>query len=127
MFFYVHLLQPVVVHQHVDYILKELRLFGAEKSTADLINYMPQLWDSIIVLLGIIPAQGNLDTIIGPRQSLVVHNLNERSVKNTQLQYIKYCVLQLVNFEWCSRQYVQSILCILCIIILRLLTHANSV
>lgn len=50
-----------MVHQHVDYVLKEPRLLGAEESTADLINHLPQLWDSLVVFLGVISAQGIVD------------------------------------------------------------------
>lgn len=46
---------PVVVHEHVDNVLEEVRLFGGEESAAELLDDLPKLRNPIIVLLGIVP------------------------------------------------------------------------
>lgn len=45
-----------MVHEHVDDVLEQVRLFGGEEATAQLLNDLPKLRNSVIVLLGIVPA-----------------------------------------------------------------------
>lgn len=45
---------PVVVHEHVDNVLEQVWLFGGEETTAQLLNDVPKLRNSVIVLLGVV-------------------------------------------------------------------------
>lgn len=47
---------PVVVHEHVDNVLEQVRLLGGEEATAQLLDDLTQLGDSVIVLLRVVPA-----------------------------------------------------------------------
>lgn len=46
---------PVMVHQHIDNILEAVWLLGREEATADLVHSLSQLWQTVIVLLGMVP------------------------------------------------------------------------
>lgn len=45
-----------MVHEHVDDVLEQVGLFGGEEATAQLLDDLPKLRNSVIVLLGIVPA-----------------------------------------------------------------------
>lgn len=47
-------LQPVVVHQHVDKVFEEVRLAGAEEASWDLVHGLLQLRDFVVVRQGIV-------------------------------------------------------------------------
>lgn len=48
---------PVMVHEHVDQILEELRLTGAEVASSDLINGLLQLWNAVVELACVVSVQ----------------------------------------------------------------------
>lgn len=51
---------PVMVHEHVDNVLEQVRLFGREEAAAQLLNNLPELGNAVIVLLGIVPTRAEL-------------------------------------------------------------------
>lgn len=51
---------PVMVHEHVDNVLEQVGLFRGEEAAAQLFNDLPELRNSVVVLLGIVPARAHL-------------------------------------------------------------------
>lgn len=51
---------PVMVHEHVDNVLEQVGLFRGEEAAAQLFDDLPELRNSVIVLLGIVPARAHL-------------------------------------------------------------------
>lgn len=49
---------PVMVHEHVDDVLEQVRLFGGEEATAQLLDDLPKLRNAVIVLLGVVSGWG---------------------------------------------------------------------
>lgn len=49
-----------MVHEHVDNVLEQVRLLRGEEATAQLFDDLPKLRNSVIVLLGIVPARAYL-------------------------------------------------------------------
>lgn len=47
-----------MVHEHVDNVLEQVGLFGGEETTAQLLNDLPKLRNSVVVLLGTVPENG---------------------------------------------------------------------
>lgn len=45
---------PVMIHEHVDDVFEEFRLFGAEESSADLIHNLFELRQTLVVFPGIV-------------------------------------------------------------------------
>ena len=45
-----------MVHQHVDYVLEETRLLRTEAASLDLVHGLLQLWQTLVILSGIVPA-----------------------------------------------------------------------
>lgn len=46
---------PVMVHEHVDNVLEQVWLFGGEEAAAQLLDDLPKLRNSVVVLLGVVP------------------------------------------------------------------------
>lgn len=55
---------PVMVHQHVDHILEQLRLLGTEVASLDLVNHLPQLRQTVIILSSIVPVNTHIPHMI---------------------------------------------------------------
>lgn len=77
--FWLHLVKclPVMIQQHVDYVLEELRLLGVEVPTLDLVNHLSQLRDAVIVLLSVVPAQKHEGEL--SHYKLLLHLMSIRS------------------------------------------------
>ncbi len=43
-----------MIHEHVDNVFEEFRLFGAEESSADLIHHLLQFRQTLVVFPGIV-------------------------------------------------------------------------
>lgn len=46
-----------MVEQHVDHVFEEVRLLGREEATLDLVNGLLQLWELLVILLGVVPGE----------------------------------------------------------------------
>lgn len=49
---------PVMMHQHVDYFLKQVRLLWAKEASSNLVDSLFQLRQAVVVLFSVVSKQG---------------------------------------------------------------------
>lgn len=55
---------PVMMHQHVDDLLKQIRLLWAEEASRNLVNGLFQLRQSVVIFLSMVSEKGQIAKII---------------------------------------------------------------
>lgn len=65
---------PVVMHQHVDNFLKQVRLLWAKEASSDLVNGLLQLWQPVVVLICVVS-----------KQNKITHTLSLKEYTHTQV------------------------------------------
>lgn len=48
---------PVMMHQHVDNFLKQVRLLRAKEASSDLVNSLFEFWQAVVVFFSVVPEQ----------------------------------------------------------------------
>lgn len=51
---------PVMMHQHVDDLLKQIRLLWAEEASRNLVNGLFQLRQSVVICLSMVSEKGQI-------------------------------------------------------------------
>lgn len=55
---------PVMMHQHVDDLFKQIRLLWAEEASRNLVNGLFQLRQSVVIFLSMVSEKGQIVKII---------------------------------------------------------------
>lgn len=55
---------PVMMHQHVDDLFKQIRLLWAEEASRNLVNGLFQLRQSVVIFLSMVSEKGQIAKII---------------------------------------------------------------
>lgn len=87
-----HVSVPVMMHQHVDDLLKQVRLFWAKVSSRNLVNCLFELRQAVVVLLSIISKQ--------QKKENSERNLSYRFLKKTQRRKPQSVVEKSTVWEW---------------------------
>lgn len=54
---------PVMMHQHVDDLFKQIRLLWAEEASGNLVNGLFQLRQSVVISLSMVSARGQIGKV----------------------------------------------------------------
>lgn len=55
---------PVMMHQHVDDLFKQIRLLWAKEASRNLVNGLFQLRQSVVIFPGVVSEKGQITEII---------------------------------------------------------------
>lgn len=55
---------PVMMHQHVDDLFKQIRLLWAKEASRNLVNGLFQLRQSVVIFLSVVSEKGQITEII---------------------------------------------------------------